>query len=284
MERGEQIRVFHQRIADAIDRGQHSRAELSRRAGIDRSTLTQLLTPGAGRLPRADTAAAIAGALGVSLDWLLGLSHDDNPHPDILDRAPEIAEASRSPADARLISWHQEATGYKIRYVPANLPDMLKTEEVVQFEYADFLNLNPAQAHGNVEDQLEYARLPESDFEICNSVQSVEMFAEGAGIWRGLTTEARRRQLTYMAAIVDELYPGLRWFLYDGLTTYSSPVTVFGHHRAAIYLGEMYFTFSTTEHVRALTKKFDTLIRNAVVQPTEVRAYLLQLADNIKEG
>ena len=41
-----------------------------------------------------------------------------------------------------------EAAGHKIRHVPAMLPDILKTEAVLEWEYAAFLDKTPEQASG----------------------------------------------------------------------------------------------------------------------------------------
>ena len=84
-----------------------------------------------------------------------------------------------------------------------------------------------------------------------------------------------------MIALVDELYPTFRWFLFDGLQRYTIPVTIFGPQRAAIYLGQMYIVFTSTEHIRTLTQHFDDLIRSAVIQPTDVPTYLRTLRDEI---
>jgi len=79
--------------------------------------------------------------------------------------------------------------------------------------------------------------------------------------------------------LVDELYPTLRWFLYDGLKRFSVPYTIFGPQRAAVYFGNMYFVFSATEQIRVLTRHFDDLIRSSVVQPTDMHGVLTSLLD-----
>ncbi|NNG02912.1 MAG: transcriptional regulator, partial [Inquilinus sp.] len=61
----------------------------------------------------------------------------------------------------------------------------------------------------------------------------------------------------------------------------SVPVTIFGPLRAAIYVGQAYIVFNSTEHIRVLTHHFDSLIRGAVVQPTDVPAYLRNLKREI---
>ncbi len=107
--------------------------------------------------------------------------------------------------------------------------------------------------------------------------QRLELLAEGKGLWDGLPRAARKQQLDYMAKLVDELYPGFRLFLYDQRRTYSIPYTVFGPQRAAIFVGEMYLVLNTIDHIRALTRHFDNLIRNAVVGANESAAYIRAL-------
>jgi len=85
-----------------------------------------------------------------------------------------------------------------------------------------------------------------------------------------------------LVQLSDELYPSLRIYLFDALTHYSVPLTVFGPLRAAIYLGQMYFVFNTTEHIRVLTRHFDQLIRGAVVPAEQVPDYLRSLRKDIK--
>jgi hypothetical protein len=73
--------------------------------------------------------------------------------------------------------------------------------------------------------------------EVCMPVQDIAGFAGGEGLWRELSARARAAQLERMIGLVEELYPSLRLYLYDGLTHYSVPFTVFGPIRAAIYIG-----------------------------------------------
>ena len=75
--------------------------------------------------------------------------------------------------------------------------------------------------------------------------------------------------------------PTFRWFLYDDRQVYSAPVTIFGPMRAALYVGQAYLVFSSTEHIRGLTGHFDALVRAAVVQPTEIPTYLQALLNDI---
>ena len=87
-----------------------------------------------------------------------------------------------------------------------------------------------------------------------------------------------------MIALVDELYPTFRWFLYDGAKRYSVPFTVFGPKRVAIYVGHMYLVFNSTEHIRMLTGNFDDLIRAAVMQPPEVAGFIRSLLAELDAG
>ena len=55
---------------------------------------------------------------------------------------------------------------------------------------------------------------------------------------------------------------------------YSAPYTVFGPKRAAIYIGDMYVVINSTEHIRALTRHFDDLIRRAAINPHDIANYV----------
>ena len=80
-----------------------------------------------------------------------------------------------------------------------------------------------------------------------------------------------------MATLTEELYPGLRVFLFDARRTFSAPYTVFGTLRAAVYMGDMYLVLNAKEAVDALTRHFDQLIRSAVVRPHEAGAFIGRL-------
>ena len=284
MDRRDTARLFRTRLAEAMEAGSLSRSALARRVGIDRSTLSQLLAAGYDRLPRAETVAAIASELKVSLDWLLGLSGEATLGADILHESMQVTPSSGRPVDEGLARWREEATGYKIRNVPTTLPDLVKTDQVIEHEYRDFATRHAdrviAESHG----KLAYTRLPETDMEVCMSVQAIEGFARGEGLWRGLSVAARAEQLRRMVRLTDELYPSLRLFLFDGLTHYSVPLTIFGPIRAAIYVGQMYFVFNTTEHIRVLTRHFDNLIRAATVEATGSPKFLRDLERELPAG
>jgi transcriptional regulator with XRE-family HTH domain len=283
MDRRDTVRIFRQRLADVIARTGGSRAAFAQRIGIDRSTLAQVLSPANDRLPRVETLAAIAADQQVSIDWLLGLSQDGPLAPAIIQQPLTVEPGGHSPADERLTRWHAEAAGYKVRYVPATLPDLLKTEELIRYEYRDHVGPIPESRIEAAHARLANQRRPETDMEVCSSVQTVESFARGEGIWRDLAAPARRQQIEWMIELLDELYPTFRWFLYDGVRRFSVPLTVFGPKRAAIYVGHMYLVFNSTEHIRVLTEHFDNLIRAAIVQPPKVSALLRRLLAELNE-
>jgi len=282
MERSEWVERFRERLAELIAREGMSQAAFAAWIGLDRSTLSQLLSPDNARLPRAETIATIARATQVSADWLLGLSQAGEPGAELLSGQLEVERGGASPMDERLRRWHAEATGYKIRYVPTTLPDLLKTEETIAYECG-----GPDQAASvarlqQAESDLAYTRLPETDMEACCAFQTVEELARGEGIWRAFPRERRLEQLDHAITLVDELYPTFRWFLYDGARRFSVPFTIFGPLRVAAYFGEMYFVFNATEHIRVMTRHFDNLIRAAVVPPTEVKGCLEKLLREVE--
>ncbi|NIM29672.1 MAG: helix-turn-helix domain-containing protein [Gammaproteobacteria bacterium] len=284
MHRRDTVEIFRSRLQEVIERSGMSRSAFARSIGTDRSTLSQLLAADGTRLPRAETIAAIAAAAQVSVDWLLGLSAEGQMGTDVLNEAVAIEPGAASPADERLRRWHAEAAGYKIRYVPTTLPDLLKSEDVIRYEYRQHDTLEPEGRIEQAEAKLAYSRRPETDIEVCSSYQSVAQFARGHGEWEELDVATRTAQLETMIGLLDELYPTFRWFLYDLRQCYSVPFTVFGPQRVAIYIGDMWLVTTSQEHVRVFTNHFDSLIRAAVMQPPEVIEYLQRLLGEVTGG
>ena len=277
MDRREWVARFRERLAQVIEHQGISRAAFAKRIGLDRSTLSQLLSADTVRLPRAETIAAIARETQVSTDWLLGLSQEPRPEAELVAGAPEVERGGASPLDARLSRWKREAAGAKIRYVPTTLPDLLKTEATLTYEYQGTDDPLSQSRRSEAAENLAYMREPETDMEACCSFQLLQSFALGHGVWAGLPRAQRIEQLAQIERLVDELYPTFRLFLFDGLKRYCVPLTVFGPRRAAVYFGEMYFVFTATEHIRIMTRHFDELIRAAAVQPTEVGGFVREL-------
>ena len=269
--------IFRERLQILIQRAGVTRAGFAQSIGLDRSALTQLLSARTVRLPRADTLRRISERYAVSLDWLLGLSQDETLAAEMRP-VVEITEGQGADQGTLLERWHKEAAGYKIRYVPAQIPDLLRTPEVIDYEYRRRSMPSPSSQLREAEFRLDYNRRPETDMEVCMPRQRLELLAEGSGQWKRLGRAEREAQLSYMANLLDELYPGFRLFLYDQLSCYSIPYTVFGPQRAAIFVGEMYLVLNATDHIRSLTRHFDNLIRRAVVNAHEVASFVRGLA------
>ena len=178
------------------------------------------------------------------------------------------------PIDDRMFQWMTAAAGTKIRTVPLSFPDLLKTEAVLRHEYQNASGDAAPRSWDSVESRLAYLQRPECEVEACASVQALEEFAAGHGIWAGLARADRVEQIARMQTLCDDLYPGFRLFLFDRRQQYSVPFTVFGTARAALFVGGIYFVFTWTEHIRALMRRFDELVRGAVVQPPDVPAFL----------
>jgi transcriptional regulator with XRE-family HTH domain len=281
MQKREAVDTFRRRLAELIERTGLSRAQFAARAGMDRSTLTQLFADSNLRLPRAETIARIAARHSSSVDWLLGLSQRDEVAADIVPQLVIETDAG-SPADERLKRWHEEASGFKVRYVPATLPDQVKTDALIDYESRK-LGQGLADAWtGVARARIAHARHPDSEIEVCTSFQSFEVFAAGGGIWTAFPARERKLALDHAASFLETSYPSYRLFLYDGRERYSVPYTVFGPMRAAIYVGDMYFVFTSTEHIRELTRHFDNLIRSARFQPNETAAVVRELAGRIR--
>jgi transcriptional regulator with XRE-family HTH domain len=175
--------IFRMRLTELIARSGQSRARFAAKAKLDRSTLTQLLTEANVRLPRAETIVRIAAAHGVSVDWLLGLSQQDHVAADVVSQMVIEPEAG-DPADERLKRWHEEAHGFKIRYVPATLPDHLKTEATIAYESRKLVDPDrPGLERHGQHAWIDYARRPDSDLEVCAPMHELVGFARGEGPW-----------------------------------------------------------------------------------------------------
>lgn len=278
MDKRDRSDVFRQRLEEAMAKAGYSRSKLARDTGVDRSTIGQLLSGDAPRLPNAQLAADAASVLGVSTDWLLGLTDRPERPGDILAAALTIGQAARSSADEQILEWHREAAGYKIRHVPASLPDMLKTPGMYDWEYAAFRHLDPQKAVDAARDQLNWFLDGQSDMEIALPTHEVLSCAQGTGYYAGLDAGIRREQLLAIADVCEAHYPRLRLFLFDAHIVYSAPLTVFGVGHAVIYIGRFYLAFRESERVRSLTEHFDWLVREATVDARFAAGHLRQQA------
>lgn len=266
MDKRDRADLFRSRLDDAMRRAGMTRSALARLARVDRSTIAQLLDEdGDGRLPNAHLAAECAAALKVSADWLLGLAERRETAADLLESSLRITGAERTFADAQIDAWHREAAGYKIRHVPATLPDILKTDAVLEFEYSAFRDRTPQQAISTIRYRTDWLNTPGCDYEICASREMMESLARGEGYWRGLPEPARRQQVAHMARICRERYPSLRLYLYDAKVVFSAPVTIFGPLLAVVYIGSYYMVYREQRQVRALTDHFEQLVRDSGV-------------------
>jgi transcriptional regulator with XRE-family HTH domain len=272
--------LFRDRLAQAMTQTGTSRAALARATGVDRSTVTQLLADGEARMPGSHLVAAAAEALSVSTDWLLGLSDRAEATADLLTATLTQAERASS-ADDQIFAWHQEAAGYKIRHVPATLPDMLKTRAVMEWEYEPTMNRSPGQAIAAAEARLDWMRASDSDYEIALPLHEIRNFAEGSSYYATLPPATRREQIDWILDVHHQLYPTLRLFLYDARRVYSAPITIFGPKLAAIYLGRYYVAFRDRDRVRAVTRHFDWLVREAAYTARDVPPVLTALRDRI---
>jgi transcriptional regulator with XRE-family HTH domain len=273
---------FRARLGTVIERTGLSFAAFARKAGIDRSTLSQLLDADADRLPRAETLAAIASSCNVSVDWLLGLSQREEIGAAIIEAVLQIETTEASQLDDRFMDWLQEAAGFRIKTVPATLPDFLKTEAVLRFEYAPSLSVDVDKSLELARNRLDFCRRPDTELEAAVPVQAFESLAAGAGLWSGLSAADRREQLRYAAELYDSLYPGIRLYLFDQRATFSVPFTVFGRGRTVVYLGHSYLVLSAIEHIGIFARRFDELIRASTVQPHAVRDFLVGLAGTVR--
>ncbi|MDF0599161.1 helix-turn-helix transcriptional regulator [Psychromarinibacter sp. C21-152] len=273
--------LLRTRLVQAMETSHTSQSALARAIGVDRSTVSQLLSGDGARLPNAQVVGECAAALGVSADWLLGLSDRPESAADLVANSLSVTEAPRALVDQQIFDWHREAAGYKIRHVPAALPDMLKTRAMLEREYSPHLGRTTEQAIGASEDRLNFMLTAQSDYEIALPLYEIDCFVRGEGYYRDLPRDLRRSQAARIREIYDQLYPRLRLYLFDARRLYCSPVTIFGPLQAVIYAGGHYIAFRDTERVQILTRHFDLLVREATVSDRDFPAYLSERESSV---
>ena len=281
VDKRERATLFRQRLAIAMQDNGSNQSALARRIGVDRSTISQLLKDTGARLPNAHVVGECAAALGVSADWLLGLSERPERTADILATSLTVTKAARALIDEQIFDWHREAAGYKIRHVPASLPDMLKTPEMLSWEYTPHLGRSADQAIGATRDRLDWMRSSHSDYEIAIPVHELQAFARAEGYYTGLPAQVRRDQLQRILYLNDQLFPCLRLFLYDARRVWSSPITVFGPLLAVLYLGHDYLAFRDSAKVQGFIRHFDWLVREATVTDRDLPGFVKTLLDEL---
>ncbi|WP_293577199.1 helix-turn-helix transcriptional regulator [Phaeobacter sp.] len=272
---------FRHRLNRALEQSGLSQSALARSIGVDRSTISQLLTDDGARLPNAHVVGACAAALGVSADWLLSLSERPENAADLVAASLSMSAAPRALVDERIFDWHQEAAGYKIRHAPAALPDMLKTRALLEWEYAPHLGRTADQAIGASQDRLAWMRQSPSDYEIAMPIYELDSFAKGVGYYDGLPKETRQEQLAQFEQLSRQLYPRLRIYLFDAKRLYSAPMTIFGPLLCVIYVGSHYMAFRDKERVETQTSHFDNLVREADISARDLPERLSALQAEI---
>lgn len=259
-----------------------SQSGLARMSDVDRSTISQLLKGQDARMPNAQLVGSMSTALGVSADWLLSLSDRPESAADLMASSLSLSDAPRALIDEQIFAWHQEAAGYKIRHVPAALPDMLKTSEMLVWEYTPHLGRTTQQAVGASNDRLEWLRTSSSDYEIALPLHELESFSRATGYYRGLPAEIRIAQLERLLNLTEQVYPRLRIYMFDARRLFSAPITVFGPLLSVLYVGRHYVAFRDKERISAFTDHFDGLVRDAAVSARDLPNHLRQLKELVR--
>ena len=281
IDKRERAAQFRARLLRSLRDTGTSQSALARRIGVDRSTISQWLADDGARLPNAHVVGACASALGVSADWLLALSDRPESAAELLAGSLSLTEAPRALVDEKIFEWHREAAGYKIRHVPAALPDMLKTRALLEWEYRPHLGRTADQAIGASEDRLQWMRNSGSDYEIAISIYELHCFAEGVGYYHGLPADTRRDQIDHILALCDQLYPRLRIYLFDSRRLYSAPITVFGPLLCVFYAGGHYMAFRDRDRIETFTTHFDRLVREADLSARHLPTHLRRLREKL---
>ncbi len=278
LDKRDRAQQFRDRLSRAIRTAGTNQTALARAIGVDRSTLSQALSDDGPRLPGAQVVAGCADVLGVSADWLLSLSNRPESAQDLAATSHGFEEAPRALIDEQIFDWHREAEGYKIRHVPAGLPDMLKTEEMLDWEYSPHLGRSAKQAIHASQDRLQWMRGAQSDYEIALPLHEIDNFVHSTGYYAGLPPEVRAAQLAQLIDLCDQLYPRLRFYLFDARQLYSAPITIFGPLLAVVYVGGHYLTFRERARIETLSRHFDALVRQSVSTARDAAEHLRQFS------
>lgn len=274
--------LFQARLQQLCKEQRLSVAATARRTGLDRTTLSQLLSSNYARLPRAETVAALARAFAVSSDWLLGLSEDRQNSAELLDSAINVSTSRIGPHSAGLAQLAASVPESKIRYVAAvGVPDQLKTEATMLYEYG--LIWGEVGARQRIRDpqrQVMIARR-EKDFECCAAREKLLDFAAGSWIWRGLPATARRAQLVYMADEVERLYPHYRLHIFDEHQQLTQCFYIFGQKAAVLLADDLKLLFTRDTHINGFIAQFDRYIKHTVIHPHEAASWLRALAKKV---
>ena len=283
MDKRDRALLFRKRLMESIRRANTNQSELARATGVDRSTISQVLRDDAARLPNAHVVGSCADALGVSADWLLGLAEHPEKAADLMASALTLTDAPRALVDEQIFDWHREADGYKIRHVPAALPDMVKTPGVLEWEYGPHLGRTAEQAITASEKRLAWMRQSASDYEIAIPLYELQSLVDGTGYYAGLSDKLREEQIEHWLTLTDALYPRMRFYLFDARRLFSAPITVFGPLLAVIYVGRNYLAFRDVQRVRAFSDHFDHLVKEAFITARAFPDHLKTLRDQLDQ-
>ncbi|WP_227269134.1 helix-turn-helix domain-containing protein [Roseobacter weihaiensis] len=268
-------RLFKDRLRRVVSSHPDGRGHFMRATGIDRSALSQFLSPDTDRMPRAETLRRIAAVSGVSVDWLLCLENAPEGRQEVT-QSVQIEKEVQADGSTPLDQWRHEAAGFKLRTVPSTLPDIVSLAPETKQRDA-----HEDARGGGVENVLERISLNDMDVEVAMPLQTLQDLSARSGLWREASRDSCRRQLFHMARICGENYPALRLHLYDGTRVFSAPFTVFGNQRVALYIGDAYLVVSGPDQVRGFARQFDRLVRQAVIGSDRVHDTLIGLAEAV---
>lgn len=271
MDKRDLSRNFKDRLHQVVQSHSEGRGHFMRAVGIDRSALSQFLSPESDRMPRAETLRRIASVSGVSVDWLLCLENAPEGRQEVTESI-QIEKEVQADGSTPLDQWRQEAAGQKLRTVPSTLPDILSLAQTSGDD------MNEARGQG-VEHVLDRFSLRDIDIEVAMPIQTLQDLSAGTGLWRDAPRSARRSLLHRMSQICRENYPALRLHVYDGTKSFSAPFTVFGNQRVALYIGDAYLVVSSPDQVRGFARQFDRLVRRALIGSEKIHETLRELAE-----
>jgi transcriptional regulator with XRE-family HTH domain len=275
MSKQDYARIFQPRLGEAVSQTGLTLNAFCLKHGLDRPTVTQLLKAKDHRLPRGDTLAALATALNVSSDWLLGLTNSPLTGSALIMSIIGLSEAGDGPVEPHKIAWQEEAKGERLRYVPpTGIPEHLKTLAAHIYDHAPRIGTEEATRQAHDPRLVEQNKHRNHNYEVCLAVQKFQDFVDGRGLWIDMPPAMRRAQIHAMADDLDALYPNYRLYFYDERQHLTVSFDIFGSAKATVYVDGSYLVFSRPDHIAFFNAHFETLVRHAIVQPHEAAAFV----------
>lgn len=282
MKKEDVFETFQERLKRSIQALEISPTEFCRKNDIDRSTLTQLMHNKDLRVPRIDTLAKLSCALGVSSDWLIGISNEKGTMAEIMSESLRTIPSYDSASEYKEPLEQIAETGdidTKIRHHLITVPEYLYLDKIIPQYYSN-LRVNDREEFSKIIDRFIHVlrpNVPKMAFETIFSVQVLQKMVERRDRWRNISKEDIRDQLLHIADYYEEIYPQQQLYLYDEVDRLCAPMLIYGSKKVSLWVGSFHFVFNASNVVNAAHENLNAMIRIAKYLPHQSPDYIRSL-------